>query len=305
MTHNHSTDLEAQECFSVVETVRRKIKSDGGFSGYLHAITGVMAVEIFFLVSILAGWGLKYFVWGNLALIIAFALAWIGATLYPDLDNSKSTSHSAFGFIGEGLSVVFRLSSSIIQTVVRTPKDDASPNPHRGFYHTLLSAALIGAGVWFLTKLPQTFDVPALGVVTLGQLFGALFLAAMIHLFLSSLGKKRMAKIRKGFAGEIVAFLIAVAVALLLINFIPADQGYLWLGIAIAAGGATHIIGDTFTRYGTPLFFPLTVLTRKRFWWYTRFGRIESGGEIEKVIILVCSVISALLFVAIVVLLAV
>jgi len=305
MTHNHSAELEEQECFSVVETVRRKIGTDGGFSGYLHAITGVLAVEAFFLISIVAGWGTEYFVWGNLALIIAFALAWIGATLYPDLDNSKSTSHSAFGFIGEALSVVFRLSSSIIQTVVRTPKDDASPNPHRGFYHTLLSAALIGAGVWFLTKLPQTFDVPALGVVTLGQLFGALFLAAMIHLFLSSLGKKRMAKIRKGFAGEIVAFLIAVAVALLLINFIPAEQGYLWLGVAIAAGGATHILGDTFTRYGTPLFFPLTVLTRKRFWWYTRFGTIESGGEIEKVIILVCSILSGLLFVGIVVMLAV
>jgi len=305
MTHNHSAELEEQECFSVIETVRRKLGTDGGFSGYLHAITGVLAVEVFFLISILAGWGLKYFVWGNLALIIAFALAWIGATLYPDLDNSKSTSHSAFGFIGEGLSVVFRLSSSIIQTVVRTRKDDASPNPHRGFYHTLLSAALIGAGVWFLTKLPQTFEVPVLGELTLGQFFGALFLAAMIHLFLSSIGKKRMAKIRKGFAGEIIAFLIAVAVALLLINFIPADQGYLWLGIAIAAGGATHIVGDTFTRYGTPLFFPLTVLTRKRFWWYTRFGTIESGGEIEKVIILVCSIISALLFVAIVVLLAV
>jgi len=293
------TSDQGQECFSVVDILKTKLKGDGGFSGYLHAVTGVFAVEIFFLIALLMGWGDAYLKMSYIALIIAFALAWIGATLYPDLDNSKSTSHSAFGFIGEGLSVVFRLTSSILQTVIRTPKDDASPNPHRGFYHTLLSAGLIGFGVWMLTKLPQSFELPLLGKITLGQFFGGLFLAAMIHLFLSSLGKKRMAKIRKGFAGELVAFLIAVVIALTLINFIPASEGYLWLGIAIAAGGATHILGDTFTRYGTPLFFPLTVFTKKRFWWYTRFGTIESGGEIEKGIILVLSILSAVLLVVI------
>jgi len=286
-----------QECFSLVNILKRKLRSDGGFSGYLHAVTGVISVEVLFIVALLMGWGDAYLRVGYIALIIAFALAWIGATLYPDLDNSKSTSHSAFGFIGEGLSVIFRLTSGIIQTVIRTPRDDASPNPHRGFYHTLLSAALIGLGVWMLTKLPQHIELPVLGEITLGQFFGALFLAAMIHLFLSSLGKKRMAKIRKGFAGEIIAFLIAVLVALTLISFIPAEQGYLWLGIAIAGGGATHILGDTFTKQGTPLFFPLTVLTKKRFWWYTRFARVESGGEDEKkVIIPLMSGLSVLLF---------
>lgn len=287
----------AQECFSVVDILKRKLRSDGGFSGYLHAVTGVIAVEVLFIVALLMGWGDAYLRVGYIALIIAFALAWIGATLYPDLDNSKSTSHSAFGFIGEGLSVIFRVTSAVIQTVVRTPRDDASPNPHRGFYHTLLSAGLIGFGVWMLTKLPQHIELPVLGEITLGQLFGALFLSAMIHLFLSSLGKKRMAKIRNGFAGEIIAFLIAVLVALLLISFIPAEQGYLWLGIAIAAGGATHIIGDTFTKQGTPLFFPLTVFTKKRFWWYTRFAKVESGGDDEKnVIIPLMSGLSVLLF---------
>jgi len=291
------------ECFSVVDILKSKLRSDGGFSGYLHAITGVIAVEIFFGLGLIFGWGDKYLVISSAALIIAFALAWIGATLYPDLDNSKSTSHSAFGFIGEGLSVVFRATSSIIQTVVRTPKDDASPNPHRGFYHTLLSAGLIGAGVWWLTTLQKTFELPLLGKITLGQFFGALFLAAMIHLFLSSLGKKRMAKIRKGFAGEIVAFLVAVVIALVLISFIPADQGYLWLGIAIAGGGATHIIGDTFTKYGTPLFFPLTVFTKKRFWWYTRFAKIESGGDFEKqALIPGLSIAAVVLFVVLIVL---
>lgn len=293
------TDQEHQ-CFSVVEALQHKLKSDRGFSGYLHAITGVLAVEVFFVIALVAGWGESYIGWAHLAMVLAFALAWIGATLYPDLDNSKSTSHSAFGFIGEGISVIFRVSSAFIQTVVRTPKDDASPNPHRGFYHTLLSAALVGAGIWALTKLPQTFELPLYGTVTLGQLFAVLFLAAMIHLFLSALAKSRMAKIRKGFfAGEILAFLLSLSIALLLLWFIPVANGYLWLGIAIAAGGATHILGDTFTKYGTPLFFPLTVFTKKRFWWYTRFGTIQSGGEIEKVIILVCSIVSGLLFFAI------
>lgn len=297
---NHQVTDQEHECFSLVETLQKKLRTDNGFSGYLHAITGVVAVQIFFVIGLLAGWGESYIGWAHLAMILAFALAWIGATLYPDLDNSKSTSHTAFGFIGEGISVIFRVSSAFLQTVIRTPKDDASPNPHRGFYHTLLSAALVGAGVWALTKLPQTFELPLFGEVTLGQIFAVLFLSAMIHLFLSALAKSKMTKIRKGyFAGEIIAFLVSLSIALMLMWFIPASNGYLWLGIAIAAGGATHILGDTFTKYGTPLFFPLTVFTKKRFWWYTRFGTIQSGGEIEKVIIIVCSVVSALLFVTI------
>ena len=296
----HTTD-QSHECFSVVDALKKKLRTDGGFSGYLHAITGVVAVEIFFVVALLAGWGESYIGWAHLALIFAFALAWIGATLYPDLDNSTSESHSAFGFIGEAISVIFRVSSAFLQTVIRTRRDDASPNPHRGFYHTLISTALVGAGVWALTQLPQTFELPLFGTVTLGQIFAALFLAAMIHLFLSALAKKRMKKIQKGFiAGELIAFLISLSIALGLMFFIPASNGYLWLGIAIAAGGATHIIGDTFTRYGTPLFFPLTYITKKRFWWYTRFGTIESGGEVEKIIILVCTVISGLLLVSII-----
>lgn len=294
------------ECFSVVDALRSKLRTDRGFSGYLHAITGVVAVEAFFVVALLNGWAASYIGWGHLALVLAFAVAWIGATLYPDLDNSKSTSHSAFGFIGEAISVVFRVSSAFLQTVIRTRKDDASPNPHRGFYHTLISTVLVGAGVWGLTTLPQTFTLPVLETtVTLGQIIATIFLAAMVHLFLSALAKKRVKKIQKGFvAGELLAFLISLLIAVGLMTFIPASNGYLWLGVAIAAGGATHIIGDTFTRYGTPLFFPLTYITKKRFWWYTRFGTIESGGEIEKVIIIVCSIVSGLLFATIIGLIA-
>lgn len=295
----NSATTQHKECFSVVDSISKKLKTDNGFSGYLHAITGVVTVQIFFLVALIAGWGMEYVNLGSLAMILAFALAWIGATLYPDLDNSKSTSHSALGFIGEGLSVVFRVTSSIIQTVVRTPKDDSSPNPHRGFYHTLISTALIGTGVWMLTKLPQKFEVPIAGEVTLGQMFAALFLAVMVHLFLSALAKSKMKKIRKGFiAGELIAFLVSASLALFLMYFIPASDGYLWLGIAIAAGGATHILGDGFTRYGVPLFFPLTVITRKRFWWYVRFAKLESGGEIEKFIVIGCNIASIVLLIA-------
>lgn len=290
------TTDHSHECFSVVDLLKSKLRTDGGFSGYLHAITGVVAVEVFFLVALLQGWGESYIGWASLALIFAFALAWIGATLYPDLDNSKSTSHSAFGFIGEAISVIFRVSSSFLQTVIRTPKDDASPNPHRGFYHTLISTVLVGAGIWGLTQLPQKFSLPIFGEVTLGWAFAVLFLAAMIHLFLSALAKSKMKKIQKGFfAGELIAFLVSLSIALLLMAFIPISGGYLWLGIAIAAGGATHILGDTFTRYGTPLFFPLTVFTKKRFWWYTRFGTIESGGSSEKIIVWVCIIVAILL----------
>lgn len=292
------TSHQHEECFSLLDIARKKLKSDDGFSGYLHAVTGVLAVQLIFLVGLLMGWGQQFATVGSLALVVAFALALIGATLYPDLDNSKSTSHSALGFVGEGISFVFRATSSLIQIVVRTPKDDASPNPHRGFYHTTLSAVLIGLGVWQLTRISLPVELPFLGEISLGRVFAIIFLGTMILLMLSALAKSRMKKIRGiALVGELVAFAISVVVASLLLSFIPAPaHGDLWLGIAIAAGGFVHILGDTFTRYGTPIFFPLAVFTKKRFWWYTRFGRIESGGEVEKIIVWVCLGLSLLIF---------
>lgn len=287
MSHNYSSGTK---CFSVIEVFAKASKSDNGFSGVLHAITGVLAVELFFIALATTGWGVNFYEFSDPAVIVAFSLALIGATLYPDLDNSKSTSHSALGPVGEVLSFVFRSTSRLIQTVVRTPKDDADPNPHRGFYHTGLSAILIGFGVTLLTKISTVVNVPLVGEISVGQILATLFLAVMIHLFLAALAKKFVKKLKSIFViGDLIAFLVSLAIAVVLSMNIQDTENYLWLGLAITLGGITHIIGDGFTKYGVPIFFPLTVFFKGKFWWYTRFAKLESGGEIEKIIMLLCA----------------
>ena len=293
MSHNHYEE----KCFNLITTLKTKIKKDNGFSGYLHAITGVLLVSVFFLVMVITGWGNLYISISYLGLIIAFALAWIGATLYPDLDNSRSTSHSALGLVGTGLSFVARGSSVIVQTVVRTSRDESSPNPHRGFWHTPFSTILVGLGVWALTLLPQQIPLAILGTVTLGQIFATIILAVMILFLLTALVANKMRKIRKmAIGGELIAFAIALVVAIALMYFIPSNLGYAWLGVAIAAGGTTHIIGDTFTKDGPPFWFPLTGFVKKKFWWKTRFARLTSGAkEVEKTISIACTVLSVII----------
>jgi membrane-bound metal-dependent hydrolase YbcI (DUF457 family) len=105
-----------------------------------------------------------------------------------------------------------------------------------------------------------------------------------------------MRKIKKSpLVGELLAFLFSAAVAVAIFATIPQQNGYLWLGLGVAAGAAVHMIGDSFTKQGCPLFFPFSVFLKGKMWWYTRFAKLESGGETEQAILKFMPIVVAVL----------
>lgn len=218
----------------------------------------------------------------NTAVIVLFVLTVIGSGLVPDLDNTSSRAKSDLGIFGSILSSVFRTSSSIAQTVIRTRRDDPTPNPHRGLWHTPLMALVTGGIILALTQIGGKISLPFLNVSTWGGVIAVCVSFVLVHLTLSSLAKKVMDKVRKSNAvGEGVAFLISLLITLVIFHFVPTQVNYWWLAVSVTAGMIIHDIGDSFTVAGDPLFFPLSRFIHGKYWWTTSFLPIKAGGAFE------------------------
>lgn len=133
----------------------RKMKSDSGLMGPTHAL---MAIALAFLVAWLASDFMLGTVLGsdNSIVFISAVIIIVGASLMPDLDAVQSTSINTLGPIGTILSKTMRASSSIIQRTFRSSSDSKDPDPHRGFWHTIVSAFLVGSLVVGLTSMKFT-----------------------------------------------------------------------------------------------------------------------------------------------------
>lgn len=247
--------------------------------GVTHALSGlaiVLALVAFVpTFTVWAGWTTP-------AVVILAAFVVTGAALIPDLDNSVSTAKNSLGLLGEALSIFFRGTSRFIQTVVRTSRDDASPDPHRGFWHTIPAALILGGATWLLTGITKSIVLPVVGEVTYGWI-GALVVAYIsIHLAFAGLFSKVIKKVlSKGKSFEAVVVFAAIVATLAVFYSLPRDQNFWWLSVAVTIGMIAHILGDSFTTAGVPLLFPLSAPLKGKFWWTTRFSSMKAGGPGE------------------------
>lgn len=261
-----------------------KKPNDKAFMGYTHALSGVavaMALIAFFpdflsqILMTTSAW-----------VFIQFIFATTGAAMIPDLDNSASRAKSDLGPFGVILSTVFRTTSAIIQTTIRTKRDDPEPNPHRGFWHTIPAALLLGFLVYLGTRMGGEISVPLLGTITWGTLFALFITFVLMHLTLSTLAKEFMDKVKKSNAtGEIVAIAISLILSVILFVNLPTDIDFWWLGVSVAFGMFVHLFFDGFTTAGVALGFPLTAITHGKFWWTFRFTKMKAGGVAEKMLV--------------------
>ena len=262
-------------------TLDHSKKSDQGFMGTTHALS---AVAIFF--SLVAFFPAKFYsVLGanNVWVVILAAAVTAGASLLPDLDNTRSTSKSSLGYLGDALSLLFRSSSAVIQTFVRTSRDSPDPNPHRGFYHTIPAALLLGFLTYLATSIKGgNFSVPFIGVVTYGTLFALIITWLCIHMALAGLAKSfvRKMKSKAGVFGELVPFVFSFALTFTIFTQIPKGIDFWWLGVSVALGCFIHLFGDCFTTAGNPILFPIPY--KGKMWWTVRFTKIKSGGILEQ-----------------------
>jgi membrane-bound metal-dependent hydrolase YbcI (DUF457 family) len=220
--------------------------------------------------------------WTTPAVIALGALVVSGAALIPDLDNSVSTAKNSLGFLGYGLSIFFRESSRFMQMLFRTRRDDPTPDPHRGFWHTIPAALILGGLTWLATGITKVVTLPFVGEVTIGWL-GALVIAYIsIQLSFAGLFSKIIKKVLKGSKSfEAISVGVAILATVVIFWGIPHDQSFWWLSVAVTVGVLTHILGDAFTTAGVPLLFPLSAVLKGKFWWTTRFLPIKAGGTVE------------------------
>lgn len=274
-----SEEIHSDRC--ITERLLSPGRSEWALMGPAHAISGagISALSIG-LAMFFGDWIMANIFLMSAAIVALFIGVATGSALVPDLDNSRSTVRSSLGFVGAALSSVFRASALLIQTVIRTKRDDSTPNPHRGFWHTLVGAAVLGAGAIGLSSISlELFEFDPLGTVTLGGVFYFTITTVMLHLFFAGVAKSRIKKIRKiPIVGELLSFILSMVVTASLLAFAPEGE-VIWLGVAIAFGCAIHILGDGLTVDGVPIFFPLPVITKGKFWWKTRFAKFKADDE--------------------------
>lgn len=252
---------------------------DGGFMGVTHA-TSVLAIALM-IVAFLPDFLGKYLMVSGLVITILFVMTSIGAGNLPDLDNSASRAKSDLGIFGGILSTVFRASSKTIQVLIKTKYDDPDPNPHRGFWHTIPAALLMGFGAYSLTLISFKITLPIFGEHTLGWFLALVISTVLIHLNLSTLAKHAMDQIKKSdVVGDILAILLSYGIAFSLFMNLPEEVNFIWLGVSVAFGMLIHIAGDLLTTAGVPVFFPLKI--KGKFWYNVRILPIKAGGAFEK-----------------------
>lgn len=251
--------------------------------GYTHALSALGITMM--CLAFIPGFITNFVGTGDVWILTMFVLGCIGASMIPDLDNTTSRAKNDLGIFGTGLSFVFRISSNIIQTMLRTKRDDPEPNPHRGFWHTIPAALLLGFLVYLGTLTGGKVTLPLYGEMTWGTVFAMFVVSVLTYLTLSTLFKEFMDKIRKSqVVGELMAFAVALLVSLVLFYNIPKELSFWWLGASVAFGMFIHVFGDCFTTAGAPILFPLSYFIKNKFWWTTRFTKIKAGGPTEKLL---------------------
>ena len=253
-----------------------------GFMGVTHALSAVTVagVAIGLFPRVVTGlWDAP-----TLALLVGFVVSVAGWSMVPDLDNTSARAISDLGPVGRVLSFLFRESSSFVQGVTATKYDRRSnnfPDPHRGLWHTFVGALTVGGLVW-LAVSAAVGSVTVRGMsVGVGALAASLFVGVSFHLAVSTLFKKAADRVKRGlgFLGDVVAFLLSLAVGFAVV-WVGSGQSLVWVPVAAVVGMLIHDLGDTCTTSGTPLFAPLVKIRGKR-WYSIRLSSIKAGGEVE------------------------
>lgn len=189
----------------------------------------------------------------------------------PDLDNTNSSAESALGFIGSGISAVMRATAPLIQGLLHTKYDKDWDNPHRGFYHSGVSAILFGALMFLLCSIPgQVGEITALVLAFIG-----------VHIAVSTVAKKALAgaKSKAGPVGFAVPLFASIGIIALLWVMLPENVSYSKIGIAFGVGWLIHLLGDMCTTQGVPILWPIPI--KGKMWWHVRLLPIKAGGVIE------------------------
>jgi len=253
---------------------------DKAFMGMTHSLSAVaifMVLLAFFPHVLL--WMTNTNEW---SVLVLFFLVLAGGALLPDLDSPQSRAESSLGVLGKILNSIFRGLAKGVQTVIRSKRDEADPDPHRGLWHTPLMSIITGALVFAATRIDTAFEAAVFGKINVGFIFAFFITLVMTIMALEGLFTKDMKKLKKKHSnlGELYAIVLALAIVTFLFLQLPEGLNFWWLGVATAVGMLVHIFGDLMTTAGCPIFFPVKI--KGKMWWKVRIFPIKAGGATEK-----------------------
>ena len=224
----------------------------------------------------------------NPALLVMGTAVVTGAALLPDLDSFTATVTKSFGIFGRIFYYITNAVSLSLYMLTKTRKDEDKTNGHRTFTHTIIAAILFGLAALGLTSLPGSVQI--FGSEHKNSEIAALVIMAfLLHLGVAGLFAPQLKKAKATF-GLLAPYLIMVftlIVTFVVAHFLPNGEiNYQWLAIAISVGVFIHILGDTVTKMGTPMLWPIKIRGKR---WYDvslpAFMRITAGGTVETVIL--------------------
>lgn len=267
-----------------MNTIKNRLKDNTGLMGKTHALSALAfsLVLVAFFPKFMFGTVLKT---TNLLVLIAAMFIISGYALWPDFDNSKSTAISTFGFIGEMISSLMRWFAVLIYSITRSKHDDPNPNPHRGFWHTLISSIFLGVILTTTSSITKIVKLPIINKnVSIGFLFAVLWLYIGIKLAIAGLLGDLLKKIKnKGFIYILGFELFGIIFSVSVLLFAPGTLRYTWIGFAASLGYAIHLLGDCLTVAGAPILWPFKHKGKR--WWNYRFLGFKAGGTVEQLII--------------------
>lgn len=261
-----------------------RLKSDSGLMGPTHALS---AIALSLLIAWLASDFMFNKVLGSTDVIVFMSALIIitGASLMPDLDAVQSTSINTLGIVGVILSKGMRAVSAAIQSILRSKSDAASPDPHRGFWHTFISAGLIGVLITSLTSINKDVFEAFGKTFTVSMLIVTFIIYISLQLVMASLFKSFYKRSKGSFLSSLGLQIVSLISALALLISLPPELSYKWVGAAVSIGWILHLFGDMLTVAGVPVLFPLKFKGKR--WWNFRFPfGIKAGGFIEKAILI-------------------
>lgn len=263
--------------------ILKRIKSNKGFAGHTHALS---TLSLFLLLATLNPVLIYKTLLHteNILIFLASIFFVVGFCLFPDFDNTKSTVISNTGIIGILLSHILRGISDFIFNLTKTKYDSDEGFNHRWFWHTLISAVLVGSFVFATTIISVKVKIPYLNkTYKIGTLISVFWLVLCIKLTFAGLFDK-IVKNKGNIFSLIITILSFGFSYYVLVNTNLNKTPTWWIGVFAGIGYALHLIEDTLTAEGAPLFFPLKIKGKR--WYKIRIIGIQSGGTFEKIILL-------------------
>lgn len=263
--------------------ILKRIKSNKGFAGHTHALS---TLSLFLLLATLNPVLIYKTLLHteNIFIFLASIFFVVGFCLFPDFDNTKSTVISNTGIIGILLSHILRGISDFIFNLTKTKYDSDEGFNHRWFWHTLISAVLVGSFVFATTIISVKVKIPYLNkTYKIGTLISVLWLMLCIKLTFAGLFGK-IVKNKGNIFSLIITILSFGFSYYVLVNTNLNKTPTWWIGVFAGIGYALHLIEDTLTAEGAPLFFPIKIKGKR--WFKIRIIGIQSGGIFEKIILL-------------------